>query len=136
MNPDNLTELNCPACGGPLRGFDPEDSCTGFRCLHCDYAVVTTNPNTPTFDPMPYSVWVEWDGHDRRRVIAGVGNALCIGAKAARELIDNARPVRVGVQALEVQRLYRLFCDLGLRIRVEPEFPWRLAPANQEHHAR
>jgi len=127
VNPENLLELRCPACGGPLGGFGPEDTCIGIRCVSCDYVgAVTTNPNRPTFDQTPYSVWVEWAGHDRGRVIAAVGNALCIGVKAARELLDNGRPVRVGVQALEVQGLHRLFCCLGLGIRVEPGFRWRL----------
>ncbi len=74
----------------------------------------------------PYSVWVEWAGHDPGRVSAAVGNPVCIGVRAAWELLDHGRPVRVGVQALDVQRLHRLFHGLGLGIRVEPEFRWRL----------
>ncbi len=127
MDPARTLDLPCPNCGSPLTDFDPEDACIGTRCLRCGYiGAVSTNTNGPGFDPTPYTVWVEWDGIDRRRVIASVGNALCVGVKAARGLIDNRLPVKCGVQALDVQGLYRLFRRMGLNIRVEPAFPWRL----------
>jgi hypothetical protein len=94
--------------------------------------VVTTNPNHPAFDRTPYSVWVESDGHDRNRVAAKVGNAMCIGARVARDLLDEGRPVRVGADVHEVRTLYRLFRDLGLGIRIEPTFPWAWEPSPAE----
>ncbi|AWM37569.1 hypothetical protein GobsT_44440 [Gemmata obscuriglobus] len=124
--PDN-TEPRCPACGGRLGGFAPDDTVTGIRCTVCDWVgAVTTNHNRPTFDHTPYDVWVEWAGHDRGRIIAAVGNALCIGVKAARELLDAGSPVARGVQALEVRRLSEMFRGLGLCIRVSPEYRWPL----------
>ena len=126
-------ELRCPACGGPLGGFPPDHTCAGVRCLSCDWVgAVTTNPNHPAFDRTPYSVWVEWAGQDRNRVVARVGNALCIAARAARELLDAGRPVRAGADVHEVRRLHRLFAGLGLNIRVEPEFPWGWEPSPAE----
>jgi ribosomal protein L7/L12 len=77
-------------------------------------------------DETPYDVWIEWAGRDRLRAIAAVGNALCIGAKAARESIDRGQPIASGVQALEVQRLHSKIEAIGLGIRVQPEFRWRL----------
>ena len=95
----DLSDLRCPACGGLICGFSPEDSCAGVRCLACGWGVVTTNTEHPHFqmarDETPYDVWVESSGHDRRRVISAVGNALCIGVKAARELIDRRSTRRV-----------------------------------------
>jgi hypothetical protein len=127
---DELTEFRCPGCGGPVGGFDPEDTCMGIRCLACDWAVVTTNSRHPHFqmasDETLYGVWVEWGGDERLRVIAAVGNALFIEVKAARELIDRRLPIASGVQALEVQRLYSKIKGIGLSIRVHPEFRWRL----------
>jgi hypothetical protein len=123
-------DLRCPGCGGPLSGFDPEDTCMGVRCLACGYAIVATNTNHPRFqmarDETPYDVWVEWAGRDRLRVIAAVGNALCIGVKAARELIDQQLPIASDVQALEVQRLHSKMKSIGLGLRVQPEYRWRL----------
>jgi hypothetical protein len=127
VNPANLLEFRCPLCGGPLDGFDPEDTCIGVRCLKCEYiGAVATNPNQPCFDATPYSVWVLSQGRDQLRVAVAVGVALGISAKAALQLIEADQPVRGGVQATEVQRLYGVFHDLGLGIRVEPDFPWRL----------
>jgi hypothetical protein len=97
--------------------------------------VVTTNPNHPAFDRTPYSVWVEWVGQDRNRVAAKVGNAVGIGASAARDLLDDGRPVRAGADVREVRRLHRLFAGLGLGIRVEPPFPWGWEPSPAEHGA-
>jgi hypothetical protein len=123
----SLTGFRCPKCGGELGGFPPDDACAGIRCLSCDYVgAVTTNPNRPSFDRTPYDVWVDAGTKDRLSVIAAVGNALCIGVAAARQLLDAGSPVARGVQALEVQRLARLFRGLGLGIRVSPEFPWPL----------
>jgi len=120
-------DAQCPICGGPLGGFPPEDTCTGVRCLRCDYVgAVTTNPNRPVFDNVAYSIWIESDSTDRLQVYARVGNALGIGARAARSLLDAGRPVRTELQALEVKRWYHVFRELGFRIRIEPEFPWRL----------
>lgn len=33
------SDLRCPACGGALGGFGPEDACMGVRCRACDWAV-------------------------------------------------------------------------------------------------
>lgn len=133
MNPKNPQELRCPVCGGPLGGLPPDHTCTGVLCLSCDWVgAVTTNPNHPTFDRTPYSVWVEWDGHDHNQVAAKVGNAMGIGARVARVLLDEGRPVRTGADVHEVRRLYRLFRDLGLGIRIEPTFPWGWEPSPAE----
>lgn len=133
MNPENLLELRCPACGGRLGGFPPDHSCAGVRCLSCDWVgLVTTNPNHPAFDQTLYSVWVEWAGQDRNRVAAKVGNTMGIGARAARELLDRGHPIRSGANVNEVRRLYRLFRGLGLDIRVEPAFPWGWEPIPAE----
>jgi len=124
-----LPDLRCPGCGGPTCGFGPEEICAGLRCLACGWGMVTTNGDHPYFqmarDETPYDVWVEWAGHDRLRVIALVGNALCTGAKATRELIDRNEPIARGVDALEVQHLYSKMRAIGLDIRVNPRFPWR-----------
>jgi hypothetical protein len=77
-------------------------------------------------------VWIEWAGQDRNRVAAKVGNALCIGAKVARTLLDEGRPVRVWANVHEVRRLHGLFAGLGLGIRVEPAFPWGWEPSPAE----
>jgi hypothetical protein len=136
MNPENLLEFRCPACGGPLGGFPPDHSCAGVRCLNCEWVgAVTTNPNHPAFDRTPYSVWIEWAGQDRNRVAAKVGNALCIGARAARELLNAGRPVYVGAYVHDVRRLYRLFAGLGLASRVDPAFPWGWEPSAAERGA-
>jgi hypothetical protein len=128
-----IPDLRCPVCGGPLGEFPADHTCTGVRCLSCDRVwAVTTNPNHPTLDRTPYSVWVEWAGQDRNRVAAVVGNALCIGARAARELLDAGHPVRDGADVHEVRRLHQLFAELGLGIRVEPVFPWGWEPSPAE----
>jgi len=133
VNPAKVLERRCPACGGPLGGFPADYTCAGVRCLSCDWiGAVTTNPNHPSFDHTPYSVWVECGRNDRKRVIAKVGNAMCIGVKAARALIEGGCPVRIDANVNEVRRLYHLFRSLGLRIRVEPEFPWGWEPSPAE----
>jgi len=121
-----LADLRCPKCGGQLGGFPQDDACAGIRCLSCDYAVVTTNHNRPSFDPTPYDVWVDVGATDRLSVIAAVANALCIGVVAARQMLDAGSPVARGVNASEVQRLARLFRGLGLGVRVSPPFRWPL----------
>ena len=117
--------FRCPACNGSLSGFPPDDTCMGLRCPACGWAVVTTNPNHPAFDPTLYDMWVEGGEQDRRKTIAAVGNALCIGVKAARELLDAGRPLASGVKANEVQRLYALLRAAGISVRLRPEFRWR-----------
>jgi hypothetical protein len=89
---------------------------------------VTINRNRPSLDPTPYSIWVdiEAEGKERLRAIAKAGVLLGIGVQVVRNLIENSKPVRFGVSAQEVQRLYRLFKQRGLKIRISPEFPWRL----------
>jgi len=129
----NPVDLRCPVCGGAVGGFPPDHTCAGVRCLSCDWVgAVTSNPNRPSLDRTKYSVYVEWVGQDRNRVAAKVGNALCIGAKAARELLDEGHPVRPGADAHEVRRLYGMFRDLGLGVRVEPDFPWAWEPSSAE----
>jgi hypothetical protein len=123
----SVTGIRCPKCGGELGGFPPDHTCAGIRCLSCDYvSAVTTNQNVPPFDRTPYDVWVDAGTKDRMSIIAAVGNALCIGVAAARQLIDAGSPVAKGIQALEVQRLAKLFRGLGLGIRIRPEFRWPL----------
>src|SRR4051794_16517597 len=113
----NLPDLRCPKCGGELGGFPPDHTCAGVRCLSCDYVgAVTTNQNRPEFDRTQYDVWVDAGTKDRLSVIAAVGNALCIGVVAARQLLDAGTPVARGVQALEVERQAKLFRGLGLGI--------------------
>ena len=64
---------------------------------------------------------------DRKAAIAGAGNALGIGAVAARELIDSGRVLAELVDAREVIRLGKLLRAAGLDIRVEPFFRWGIS---------
>lgn len=133
MNWENLLAFRCPACGGAIGGFPPDHTCAGARCLSCDWVnAVTTNPNHPLFDRTPYSVWVEWAGLDRNWVAVKVGNAMCFGARVARDLLDTGHPIRVGANVQEVRRLRQVFTDLGLSVRVEPAFPWAWEPSAAE----
>ena len=127
MIPISQSELRCPNCGAELGGFGPDDTCAGLRCLSCEYVgAVTTNPNHPALDQTSYTVWVDWAGHDRLRAIAQVANTLCIDVKVARDLIDTQSPVRVGIRAMQVKKLSRMFKEQGLSIRVEPKPLWTI----------
>ena len=78
-------------------------------------------------DARLYDVWlVIAPGTDRKRAIAGVGNALGIGVAAARDLLDSGRVLADLVDAREVIRLGKLMRGLGLDIRVEPPFRWTI----------
>jgi hypothetical protein len=133
VNQEGQRKYRCPVCGGRISGFPPDHPCAGVLCLDCDWVgAVTTNPRHPVFDPTPYAVYVEWSGQDRLRVFAKVGTAMCFGAKTARELLEDGRPVRTGANVNEVRRLFRVFRDLGLSIRVEPKFPWGWEPSPAE----
>jgi len=76
-------------------------------------------------DARLYDVWlVVPAAKDRKSAIAGAGNALGIGAVAARDLIDSGRILAELVDAREVIRLGKLLRAVGLDIRVEPPFRW------------
>jgi hypothetical protein len=78
-------------------------------------------------DQTAYDVWVAWAKDDRKQAIVAVGNVLRIGVRAARDLVDQGLPVARGVRAPEVMQLQARFFTQGVEVRVEPEFPWRLA---------
>jgi hypothetical protein len=123
-----LADLRCPACGGPLGGFPPESLCAGIRCLSCNWAQVTTNPNPrlASHDRTAYDVWIEFAPHERVKAIAAAANATYVGVAAAREVVDAAAPVARGLQALEVRRLVGELRRSGFGVRIRPEFPWPL----------
>jgi ribosomal protein L7/L12 len=77
-------------------------------------------------DQTAYDIWVEWAEGARKQAIVAVGNVLNIGVKAARDFLDQGAAVARAVRAAEVMQLNARFRALGLGIRVEPAFPWRL----------
>ena len=119
------TEPRCPGCGAGLAGFSDE-TCTGARCPSCGFAVVTTNPNRPSFDPTRYDVWIHGGTKDRPAIIVSLANALCIGVVNARAILDTGAPIAQSVSAVEVERLARILHDHGLALRITPPFPWPL----------
>jgi hypothetical protein len=143
-SPDALEQLDtadrfqCPHCGGPMGQFDPEDSCMGARCQSCGVAqAVTTNCRHFRIgeDRTLYAARLEWAGEDRMRTIARLALALGVDARQARALLDTNSLLAEGLPARQVQELSRQFTKHGLRLRIEPDFPWPL-PEEPQSPAR
>ena len=123
---ERLEKGLCPECGATLVSISSGSS-GGVECKACGWSVVTTNHNTPRFDPVRYDIVVDCSPNERLRVIPVVAVLLGRGSDAVRSLIDSGRPVATGLQATALQDTYRRFVQKGVRIRVHPEFPWPLS---------
>jgi hypothetical protein len=71
-----------------------------------------------------YDAWVVWKGRDRKRTIGRLANAFQMGARRARALIDDARPILTQARGPVVATLRTKLRELGLGLRTEPEYQW------------
>jgi len=126
---DTAEDYNCPDCGSPLIPFE-DGSCAGSKCTTCDWAVATTNHNTPAFDKTLYTVWPESPTLDRSHLIAKLAVALALKTREAMELVDSGSPIAQSMEAWKVIQLSNTLSLKGISIRVEPTFPWPLAMPN------
>lgn len=78
-------------------------------------------------DNTHYTVWAAWEPTTRNQVVVRLGRVLGIGLRAARELLDDEKPLAESVSALEVPELAGRYAAEGLALRVAPAFRWRLA---------
>lgn len=130
MGIEDNASIWCSSCGNSLGKFSIGDFSARICCSECSFVgEVSTMPlDRAALDAIVYDVWVEWSGQDRLQTIAAVGNALDLGVKIARNLIDESLPIARSIQAKEVQRLSQVLRNLGLSIRTDPIFRWSLEP--------
>jgi hypothetical protein len=77
-------------------------------------------------DETRYTVWVACDPANRNRVMVRLGQTDGIGLRAARELLEQGRPLAEAISAVEVSDLAARYRTHGLGVRVEPAFRWPL----------
>jgi hypothetical protein len=76
-------------------------------------------------DETKYDVRLAWDAETRNRVVVRLASFLGVGLRAAREMVQQDRPLAEGVSALAVADLAARYRSAGLGIRVHPEYRWR-----------
>ena len=129
MSNEEEVQLRCPQCESELRRFE-DGSCAGLRCHRCNWAVVTTNQNTPGVDKTSYCVWPHAPTLDRLSLISRLAASLARGIAETRTLVDENLPIAVDIKANDVIHLARSLEPAGIGLRVDPPFRWALSPAS------
>ena len=77
-------------------------------------------------DPKRFDVWVESSGAAPDETANAVAIVMGLDRRAARKLVESGAPVATNVPQTRVHLLNARFTNWGVRLRVEPEFPWPL----------
>jgi hypothetical protein len=88
--------------------------------------VVTTNHNTLPFDETKYKIFVVSTASKRLSITPVVAVLLGLSSAVVRRLVDSGEPVLEGLRAWEVKKLHQQFTSKGIRIQIQPPFPWPL----------
>jgi hypothetical protein len=97
--------------------------------------VVTTNHNSLSFDQTKYQIFVVCTSSERLSIIPLVAVLLGLSSAVVRGLVDSGKPVIEGMRALEVQNMHQRFESKGIRIQIQPPFPWPLQ-AQAQHRVQ
>lgn len=119
-------ERVCPQCGGEVRSRVSGGSVATECVSGCGWGVAFTNPRQPAFDSQLYDVFALIAGQDKKRVVAQLAVALGMAARDVAQLVERNEPIARGVEALDVQRIARLFGSKGIAVAIRPDFPWPL----------
>jgi hypothetical protein len=114
----------CPECGGSASP-SWNDSIMNVRCESCGWLRFAAGP---WLDPTRYDVYVVPAEGDRLRTIADVARTLGESVVQVRAMIDECRPIRAEVKAVEVKRLFSGIAQRGAVVETVPRFPWLLLP--------
>lgn len=77
-------------------------------------------------DETRYTVRIACDAANRKQALVRLGQADGIGLQAAREMLEQRRPLAENLSALEVSKLADRYRAVGLDVEVEPAFRWKL----------
>jgi len=119
------TEPRCPECGAEVHTIN-SGLTHGLQCGSCNWSVVTTNHNTLPFDETDYKIFVVSTASTRPSIIPVVAVLLGLSSAVIRRLVDSGEPVLEGLKAWEIKKLHRQFASKGIRIQIQPPFPWPL----------